>query len=69
MHEEDSKSSKETLDDTKRILEATQKLQSEIRRRNMQPVYHDQLYLNLAEGRSLRAALLMSAKSGGGKKE
>jgi hypothetical protein len=50
-------------EETLKIFEATQKLQNEIRR-SMQPqsvMPGDQFYTNIAQGKSLKAALLLSA--------
>jgi hypothetical protein len=52
------------MDDTMKIVEETQKLQREMRRKHLQyrPLISDQLYTNMAEGKSLRAALLLTQK-------
>eukprot|EP00347_Sterkiella_histriomuscorum_P024034 403332534 len=53
-------------DQIHQIFLATQKIQNEMKEANSlygRPVYQDQLYMNLKEGRSLKAALLMRART------
>lgn len=50
-------------EETLKILEATSKLQNEMKKRNMQiKPLGDQLFTNISEGKSLRAAIMLTAK-------